>query len=118
MADYDKGLLPALDRLRARWPMIAWTCGIAAVSTLVVSVFLTREYTAVSRIVIEPPAGSDPRTSMAVSPIYLESLRKSAVRTIPAKPTPPLPAAPASSPTLQIQWKNIAGFSKPTTIFA
>ena len=50
--------------------------------------------------------------------IYLESLRKSAVRTIPAKPTPPLPAAPASSPTLQIQWKNIAGFSKPTTIFA
>lgn len=50
--------------------------------------------------------------------IYLESLRKSAVRTTPAKPTPPLPVAPASSPKVQIQWKNIAGFSKPTTIFA
>ncbi len=75
MADYDTGLLPALDRLRAGWPIMAWTCGIAAGLTLVVSLFLTREFTAVSRIVIEPPAGSDPRTSMAVSPIYLESLR-------------------------------------------
>ena len=75
MADYDKGLLSALDRLRARWPIVAWTCGIAAVLTLAVSLLLTSEYTAVSRIVIEAPAGSDPRSSVAVSPIYLESLR-------------------------------------------
>jgi capsular polysaccharide biosynthesis protein len=75
VADYDTGLLPALERLRKGWPVLAWTCGIAAGLTLVVSLFVAREYTAVSRIVIEPPAGSDPRTSMAVSPIYLESLR-------------------------------------------
>ena len=42
--------------------------------TLLVSLLLTKQYTAVSRIVIEPPAGSDPRASTAVSPIYLESL--------------------------------------------
>ena len=36
---------------------------------------LPRRYTAVSRIVIDPPAGTDPRVSTAVSPIYLESLR-------------------------------------------
>jgi uncharacterized protein involved in exopolysaccharide biosynthesis len=75
VADYDHSLGPALERLRARWPIVAWTCGIAAVLALSVSLLLTREYTAVSRIVIEPPAGSDPRASVAVSPIYLESLR-------------------------------------------
>jgi capsular polysaccharide biosynthesis protein len=75
VADYDQGLLPALDRLRARWTLIAWTCGTAGVLTLVASLFVTKQFTAVSRIVIEPPAGSDPRMSMAVSPIYLESLR-------------------------------------------
>jgi uncharacterized protein involved in exopolysaccharide biosynthesis len=36
---------------------------------------MPREYTAVARIVIDPPAGADVRASMAVSPIYLESLR-------------------------------------------
>ena len=74
MTHLDKGLLPALDRLRARWRLIAVACGVAVTLTLLVSVFLTKQYTAVSRIVIEPPAGSDPRASTAVSPIYLESL--------------------------------------------
>jgi uncharacterized protein involved in exopolysaccharide biosynthesis len=36
---------------------------------------LTRQYTATARIVIEPPAGADPRSAMAISPIYLESLK-------------------------------------------
>jgi uncharacterized protein involved in exopolysaccharide biosynthesis len=36
---------------------------------------MRREYTANVRVVIEPPAGTDLRSAMAVSPIYLESLR-------------------------------------------
>jgi uncharacterized protein involved in exopolysaccharide biosynthesis len=36
---------------------------------------LPRQYTATARIVIEPPAGADPRSALAVSPIYLESLK-------------------------------------------
>jgi capsule polysaccharide export protein KpsE/RkpR len=70
----EKGLMPALDRLRARSTMIAVACAVAVTVTFIVSLLLTRQYTAISRIVIEPPAGSDPRASTAVSPIYLESL--------------------------------------------
>ena len=74
VAHQDKGLLPALDRLRTRWRIVALACGVAVGLTLIVSLFLTKQYTAISRILIEPPAGSDPRVSTAVSPIYLESL--------------------------------------------
>ncbi|HWB96844.1 MAG TPA: hypothetical protein VG672_09085 [Bryobacteraceae bacterium] len=42
---------------------------------LAVSMATERRYTATARIVIEPPAGSDPRSAMVVSPIYLESLK-------------------------------------------
>ncbi len=61
--------------MRARWLWIAGSCGLAVVLALVVSLLLPREYTAVARMVIEPPAGMDLRSAMAVSPIYLESLR-------------------------------------------
>ena len=36
---------------------------------------MTPQYTATARVVIEPPAGADLRAAMAVSPIYLESLK-------------------------------------------
>jgi uncharacterized protein involved in exopolysaccharide biosynthesis len=36
---------------------------------------LPKEYTAQALLIIEPPAGTDPRASTAVSPIYLESLK-------------------------------------------
>src|SRR5262252_1955597 len=75
MAEVDRSLLPALDRLRARWRFVAVAGGVSMALALGVSLILTKEYTAVSRLVIEPPAGSDPRVSTAVSPIYLESLR-------------------------------------------
>ena len=75
MSEADEGLLPALDRLRARWRVVAVTCGVSVGLALGASLILPKEYTAVSRIVIDPPAGSDPRVSTAVSPIYLESLR-------------------------------------------
>src|SRR5260221_1482403 len=75
MSEADKGLLPALDRLRTRWRLIAVACAVAVSLALGGSLILTKEYTAVSRIVIDPPAGSDPRASMAGSPIYLGALR-------------------------------------------
>jgi uncharacterized protein involved in exopolysaccharide biosynthesis len=74
VAHQDKALLPALDRLRTRWRIVALACAIAVSLTLLVSLLLTKQYTAISRILIDPPAGSDPRVSTALSPIYLESL--------------------------------------------
>jgi uncharacterized protein involved in exopolysaccharide biosynthesis len=61
--------------LRERWKFIAASCAIAVALALAVSLAMTRQYTATARIVIEPPAGTDLRASVAVSPIYLESLR-------------------------------------------
>jgi uncharacterized protein involved in exopolysaccharide biosynthesis len=42
---------------------------------LVATLLMPRQYTATARIVIDPPAGSDIRAAMVVSPIYLESLK-------------------------------------------
>src|SRR5437763_1093679 len=64
-----------MSYLRSRWRWIAVSCGTAVAIALGVSLVMPRQYTAVARIVIEPPAGTDPRASMAVSPIYLESLK-------------------------------------------
>ncbi|HEV2447628.1 MAG TPA: Wzz/FepE/Etk N-terminal domain-containing protein, partial [Candidatus Sulfopaludibacter sp.] len=64
-----------MSYMRSRWRLIAASCGIAVVLALGLTLIQTRQYTATARIVIEPPAGSDLRAAMAVSPIYLESLR-------------------------------------------
>jgi len=64
-----------MSYVRQRWPLVALSCGIAVALAFGVSLVLPREYTATARIVIEPPAGADPRSAMAVSPIYLESLK-------------------------------------------
>jgi succinoglycan biosynthesis transport protein ExoP len=64
-----------ISYMRSRLPWIAATCGIAIALALCISLLLPRQYTATARIVIEPPAGSDPRSAMAISPIYLESLK-------------------------------------------
>jgi uncharacterized protein involved in exopolysaccharide biosynthesis len=61
--------------LRSRWRWIAASCGVAGILALAISLTLPPQYTATARIVIEPPAGSDLRAAMAVSPIYLESLK-------------------------------------------
>jgi uncharacterized protein involved in exopolysaccharide biosynthesis len=60
-------------RSRLRW--IAVSCATATSLAVAVSLALPREYTATARIVIEPPAGTDLRAAVAVSPIYLESLK-------------------------------------------
>src|ERR1019366_9191492 len=58
---------------RGQW--IAISCVVAVALALAVSLAMERQYTAVTQIVIEPPAGSDLRAAMTVSPIYLESLK-------------------------------------------
>jgi capsular polysaccharide biosynthesis protein len=74
MADPVDGLV-YLNYVRARWRVVALSCLLAIALAVGVSLLLTRRYTATARIVIEPPAGADPRSAMAVSPIYLESLK-------------------------------------------
>jgi uncharacterized protein involved in exopolysaccharide biosynthesis len=55
--------------------VIALACGTALVITAVVSALLPARYTAMASLLIEPPAGNDPRAATAVSPVYLESLK-------------------------------------------
>jgi uncharacterized protein involved in exopolysaccharide biosynthesis len=64
-----------MSYLRLRWRWIAATCAIAVTLAVGVTLALPKQYTATVRIVVEPPAGTDLRSAMAVSPIYLESLR-------------------------------------------
>ena len=64
-----------MSYLRLRWRWIAASCAIAVTLSLAVTLLLPRQYTATVRIVVEPPAGADLRSAMAVSPIYLESLK-------------------------------------------
>jgi uncharacterized protein involved in exopolysaccharide biosynthesis len=51
------------------------SCGVAIVLALALSLILPRRYTARSSILIEAPAGNDPRAATAMSPVYLESLK-------------------------------------------
>jgi uncharacterized protein involved in exopolysaccharide biosynthesis len=60
--------------LRLRWLWIAVSAGVAVILAAGVSLLMPRQYTATARVLIEPPAGTDLR-AMAVSPIYLESLK-------------------------------------------
>src|SRR5581483_10500946 len=53
--------------------IIASVIGIALAATI--TVFLPKKYTATASILIESPAGNDPRGATAVSPVYLESLK-------------------------------------------
>jgi len=59
----------------AHWRVIGVTCFTALIVSLTATALVPKKYTAVTRIFIEPPAGSDPRSATTVSPIYLESLR-------------------------------------------
>jgi len=70
---YD--LFRYISYTRYRWKFAAVTCALAGALTLADNLAMTKQYTATSRIVIEPPAGTDLRSAMAVSPIYLESLK-------------------------------------------
>jgi uncharacterized protein involved in exopolysaccharide biosynthesis len=64
-----------LTYLRGRWATPVISCAAAILLVLLFCLVAERKYTATSRIIIEAPAGSDLRAAMAVSPIYLESLK-------------------------------------------
>ena len=64
-----------MSYMRLRWKLVAASCAIAVVLATAVSLAMRPEYTATARIVIEPPAGADPRSALEVSAIYLESLK-------------------------------------------
>ena len=64
-----------IDFLRARWRFPAFACGLAIVVALAVGFLLSKKYTATATILIDPPAGGDPRIATAVSTVYLESLK-------------------------------------------
>ena len=68
-------MLRYVEHLRRRWRVIAAACGVAVSLALFVALLTPARYTATARIMIEPPAGSDSRIAVAVSPIYLESLK-------------------------------------------
>ncbi len=61
--------------LRARWRVVAICCASALVLAGVAGALLPKRYTATATLIIEPSAGMDPRAAMAVSPVYLESLK-------------------------------------------
>jgi polysaccharide biosynthesis transport protein len=61
--------------LRRRWKFFLSTCATAAVLTTAISLIIPKRYTATATILIDAPAGNDPRAATAVSPVYLESLR-------------------------------------------
>jgi uncharacterized protein involved in exopolysaccharide biosynthesis len=61
--------------VRARWRWTALSACVAMALALGISLLLPNQYTATARLLIEPPAGTDLRSAMAVSPIYLESLK-------------------------------------------
>ncbi len=64
-----------LTFLASRWKFIAAACAVSVSLALVVSLTRPKLYTATCRILIEPPAGTDIRSALGVSPIYLESLK-------------------------------------------
>jgi uncharacterized protein involved in exopolysaccharide biosynthesis len=61
--------------LRIRWRWILLSAAVAVGLAIAISLAMTNQYTATARLLIEPPAGTDLRSAMAVSPIYLESLK-------------------------------------------
>lgn len=66
--------LEYLDYLRKRWMFAAVALVLAGVTAVAACLLLPKQYTATATLVIEPP-GADPRTSVAVSSVYLESLK-------------------------------------------
>jgi uncharacterized protein involved in exopolysaccharide biosynthesis len=64
-----------IQYIASRWRPIVASAAIAVAVAFGISLAMPARYTATARIVIQPPAGADVRTAMAVSPIYLESLK-------------------------------------------
>src|SRR5436305_10483202 len=61
--------------LRRKWRLVAITCTVALGAAAIGSLMMPKEYTATASLLIEPPAGNDPRGATAISPVYVESLK-------------------------------------------
>ena len=61
--------------VRRRSLAILISCAVAISITAGLCMILPRRYTATASVLIEPPAGNDPRGATAISPVYLESLK-------------------------------------------
>ncbi len=61
--------------LRSRWRVAAVACLTALAIAGTAAALLPRRYTATATLIIQPPASADPRAALAVSPVYLESLK-------------------------------------------
>jgi len=59
----------------AHWGVVAASVAVATILSAGVGLLLPKRYTATASLIIELPAGSDPRAAAALSPVYLESLR-------------------------------------------
>jgi uncharacterized protein involved in exopolysaccharide biosynthesis len=68
-------IIEYLDFLRTRWRFIALACGFAILAAIAAGLLLPKRYTATATVLIDPPAGGDPRMTTAVSTVYLESLK-------------------------------------------
>jgi uncharacterized protein involved in exopolysaccharide biosynthesis len=67
---------PALLRhLLSRKGVIASAVLAAAGVSFLGTLLLTKQYTAEVRLLIEPPGGTDPRSALVISPMYLDSLK-------------------------------------------
>jgi uncharacterized protein involved in exopolysaccharide biosynthesis len=73
--EHRSDLIAFVEYLRSRWRVAALTVLTAGAVTLAFSLVQAKRYTATASIVIEAPAGNDPRAATAVSAIYLESLK-------------------------------------------
>lgn len=62
-------------RVRAAWRFIGAAVVAAMAIAAGVSLVLPKQYTATASLLIDPPAGNDPRAATAVSPVYMESLK-------------------------------------------
>jgi uncharacterized protein involved in exopolysaccharide biosynthesis len=67
--------LEFVDYFWRRKALVGAACAAALALAGGVSAFLPFRYTATASVLIEPPAGNDPRAATAVSPVYLESLK-------------------------------------------
>ena len=68
-------LLSFARYLIVRWRLIAITCVVAISAAGIGSLFIPNRYTSTATLLIDPPAGNDPRGATAISPVYVESLK-------------------------------------------
>jgi uncharacterized protein involved in exopolysaccharide biosynthesis len=68
-------LLTFASYLGSRWRLLAVVCSIAIVAAGTGSFLIPKKYSATATLLIEPPAGQDPRGATAISPVYVESLK-------------------------------------------